>query len=141
MRGLKWILLFLVLVLVSCARPHPTPKDPEAALLARVKAYWDLRLKGGSAEERLKFERCGLDPKCREAFLQGKPKATLTYLSYQILGVEHPDEKTAMVKIKVRYRVPPILGQSFEQTGTFKDKWVLINGKWYHVIKGFSREW
>jgi len=135
------LVLFLLVFVGACAK-QPHLRDPKEALLERVKAYWDLRLKGASAEKRLPFERCGLDPKCREAFLQGGGKGGhITYYSYQILDVKFPDPKTALVKIKVRYKVPPILGISFEREGSFEDKWVLIDGKWYHVIRGFAKEW
>lgn len=135
------VLIMFLLLLVSCAPKKVEPENKEKLLLTRVKAYWDLRIKGAGPQERLPFERCGLDPKCKEAFLKGGSGNTITYYSYEILGVEYPDENTALVKIKVRYKTPPLLGFSFEQTGTFKDKWVYINGQWYHVIKGFSKEW
>ncbi len=138
----KILLLGIILgLLVSCAPKQLNPERKEALLLKRVKAYWDLRIKGASPQERLPFERCGLNPKCREAFLQGGGKNAITYYSYEILGLEYPDENTALVKIKVRYKTPPLLGFSFEQTSTFKDKWVFIDHNWYHVIKGFSKEW
>ena len=143
MKKLKLLITGLVcLFLWSCAAHQPSPASREEALFKRVKAYWDLRIKGASPQERLAFERCGLKPKCREAFLSGGGNSqSLTYYSYEILGVEYPDEKTALVKIKVRYKIPPILGRSFEQESTFKDKWEYIDGQWYHVIKGFSTEW
>ncbi len=134
-------LFFLIFMLGACAKEVRQPRSPEEQLLRRVKAYWDLRVKGAPVAERIQFERCGLDPKCREALLSGGSKNSVTYYSYEILGVRFPDEKTALVKIRVRYKIPPILGKSFERVGTFEDKWVLIDGRWYHVIKGFATEW
>jgi len=136
----KIFLMIFILVITACAK-QPGPQNSEDKLLARVKAYWDLRIKGASPKERLPFERCGLDPKCKETFLKGGGGNAISYYSYEIVGVEFPDNKTALVKIKVRYKTPPLLGRSFEREGVFHDKWVLIDGQWYHVIKGFAKEW
>ncbi|MSQ47164.1 MAG: hypothetical protein EXR78_02060 [Deltaproteobacteria bacterium] len=101
--------------------------EKSATLEERVQAYWQAREKG-KVEQAFAFEK----PGSIEQSIHQKQLATspVTFTSAVIRSIKEKDDE-AEVELQVQYLLP---GLSRPVSSSMLDKWVKIEGQWYHLL-------
>ena len=116
--GLQFAFLLIGMLASSCG-------GRTESLEERVKGYWQARIQG-QVEQAFAFEMPGSVEKV--AYLKKGLTTPITYTKSEILTMkEHDDE--AEVGLQAEYLLP---GLTRKVTSSLTEKWVKINGQWYH---------
>lgn len=122
----RFVLLFLFASLAGCATLW---MSQEERLRARVTEFWEA-LKAGDLVAMYDYEELSRNPKASlQKYVQSKGR--IYYQSYQIQSVQFLTPNEAEVTLAVEYMVPPVIQKPVKSQ--IRDKWVKINGTWYHA--------
>jgi hypothetical protein len=113
--------LSTVLMVASACSEKVTPLEE------RAQAYWEARVKG-KVEKAFTFEK----PGSIEHFTYLKKLSTshVTFTASVIQSIQEKDDE-AEVELQVHYLLP---GLSRSVSSSMLDKWVKIEGQWYHLL-------
>ena len=93
----------------------------------RIQAYWEARVKG-QVEQAFEFETPGVMEK--QDYLKKMMATNIAFTKYSIRSIrEKADE--AEVDLQVEYLLP---GLSRPVSSSLLDKWVRVEGRWYHLL-------
>lgn len=93
----------------------------------RAQAYWEARAKG-KVEQAFKFEKPGSIEQF--AYLKKLSTSPVTFTASEIRSIKEKDDE-AEVELQVQYLLP---GLSRSVSSSMLDKWVKIEGQWYHLL-------
>jgi len=98
-----------------------------ATLEERAQAYWQARAKG-KVEQAFAFEKPGSIE--QSTYLKKLVTSHVTFTSCVIQSIKEKDDE-AEVELQVQYLLP---GLSRSVSSSMLDKWVKIEGQWYHLL-------
>ncbi|NOT53068.1 MAG: hypothetical protein HOP18_00540 [Deltaproteobacteria bacterium] len=98
-----------------------------ATLEERARAYWQAREKG-KLEQAFAFEKPGSIE--QSTYLKKLATSQVTFTSCVIQSIQERDDE-AEVELQVQYLLP---GLSRSVSSSMLDKWVKIEGQWYHLL-------
>jgi len=98
-----------------------------ATLEERAQAYWQARAKG-KVEQAFAFEKPGSIE--QSTYLKKLVTSHVTFTSCVIRSIKERDDE-AEVELQVQYLLP---GLSRSVSSSMLDKWVKIEGQWYHLL-------
>jgi hypothetical protein len=101
--------------------------EKAATLEERVQAYWQAREKG-KVEQAFTFEKPGSIE--QPTYLKKLATSHVTFTSCVIQSIKEKDDE-AEVELQVHYLLP---GLSRSVSSSMLDKWVKIEGQWYHLL-------
>jgi hypothetical protein len=113
--------LSTVLMVASACTEKP------ATLEERAQAYWQARVKG-KVEQAFTFEKPGSIE--QSTYLKRLVTSHVTFTSCVIQSIKEKDDE-AEVELQVQYLLP---GLSRSVSSSMLDKWVKIEGQWYHLL-------
>lgn len=113
--------LGVVLVVASACR------EKGATLEERTQAYWEARVKG-KVEQTFKFEKPGSIEQI--AYVKKLSTSPVTLTGSTIRSIKEKGDE-AEVELQVQYLLP---GLSRSVSSSMLDKWVKIEGQWYHLL-------
>jgi hypothetical protein len=127
-------LMILSLVISSGCAPKETVKEKtdEEALRERVMAYWDYKIKG-EFDKSYEYE----DPLFRKktglvSYIRSFRPEVVKWKSVRIEKIAKEDDlATINLNVRTKVTLPQIKG--VENNSEIKDKWVRVDGIWYHV--------
>lgn len=133
------VVIFFLTILAGCvtkeARKDRTDED---ILRERIKAYWDYKVKQ-DFDKAYGYE----DPLFRKKinlvnYIKGfnTEKAGWTGASIEGLTIEGD---SAIVDMKVRIKIIVSSSGNLEQDVSLREKWVKVEGLWYHVPQKIKR--
>ena len=98
-----------------------------ATLEERAQTYWQAREKG-KVEQAFAFEKPGSIE--QSTYLKKLVTSHVTFTSCVIQSIKEKDDE-AEVELQVQYLLP---GLSRSVSSSMLDKWVKIEGQWYHLL-------
>jgi len=98
-----------------------------ATLEERAQAYWQARAKG-KVGQAFVFEKPGSIE--QSTYLKKLVTSHVTFTSCVIQSIKEKDDE-AEVELQVQYLLP---GLSRSVSSSMLDKWVKIEGQWYHLL-------
>jgi hypothetical protein len=121
-------LLFSLLFLTGCAGLL-LGGDPQQEVRQAAEKYWGARVAGDwitcyKYEDLSKLQKQSLSQYVNQ-------QGNLIYKSAVVTGVEMKGDDEAEVQVTLEYYLPAF-GTSHAFKTTFKNKWLKIDGKWYH---------
>ncbi len=123
----KLLFLFLVFILVACA-------SEEEKLRQRIEKYWSLRINGQLAEA-YKYEYPLFRKKVDlNAYISTRNNPLARYRKAKILALSFPEKDVAQVEME--FEIEILFSHAKKPLVTTikrKEKWVKVDGKWYHV--------
>ncbi len=125
--GWKEISSKILFALCSAAVLACSCHGKAAPLNERIQAYWDARVKR-QVERAFEFEMPGVMEK--QDYLKKMMATNIAFTKYSIRSIrEKADE--AEVDLQVEYLLP---GLSRPVSSSLLDKWVRVEGRWYHLL-------
>ncbi len=125
--GWKEISSKILFALCSAAVLACSCHGKAAPLNERIQAYWDARVKR-QVERAFEFETPGVMEK--QDYLTNMMATNIAFTKYSIRSIrEKADE--AEVDLQVEYLLP---GLSRPVSSSMLDKWVRVEGRWYHLL-------
>lgn len=126
-RTLLPVAAILVFLVAGCA---VLKRSPEEALSERAGAFWEARRIGDHITA-YQYEEISLNPEMNlQKYLKGR--GGIEYQDVEVKEVRLVGPTEGEVLIHMSYTVP-VAGISTPIKGDGKDRWVLINGRWYHA--------
>jgi len=136
--GSKWrlkieILFFCLIIFAGCSIKDTVKNGSgEEALRERVAMYWGHKIK-----EELDKSYVYEDPYYRNKvsmvnYIKEYNTRVVKWLSASTQSVNIKDD-TALVDVKLRVRVRPPQMKATEYDSLLQEKWVKVDGIWYHV--------
>lgn len=117
-------------LLGACAATGGGAGASEAALLERATAYW-AATRANRQVDAWAYEQISLDPRWTiEAYLK---RGGIVFNSVRVLKVRSIEGDRAVVDVEQNWNVPQLRLKN--QQAVLQDRWVLIDGKWYHAEK------
>ncbi|MEW6694986.1 MAG: hypothetical protein AB1371_08580 [Pseudomonadota bacterium] len=114
--------------LLGCATPAVESNDP-TALLERARAYWNA-IRTNDLVTAWQYEAISRDPNWSlPNYL--KRVGGIQYHEVQVRSVKAQQQDRAEVEVYQRFSVP--LARLRDQEATIVDRWVRIEGRWYHA--------
>jgi hypothetical protein len=98
-----------------------------ATLEERAQEYWQARAKG-KVEQAFAFEKPGSIEQA--TYFKKLVASHVTFTSFVIQSIKEKDDE-AEVELQVQYLLP---GLSRSVSSSMLDKWVKIDGQWYHLL-------
>lgn len=130
--------IFLLTILSGCVTKEAI-KDisDEEALRQRIMAYWNHKVKQ-EFEKSYEYE----DPLFRKKmtivkYIKGFNTARAGWSGASIEGLKIEGD-SAIVDMKVRVKIVASSSGNIEQDVALKEKWVKVDGLWYHVPQKFK---
>jgi hypothetical protein len=103
----------------------------------RVNQFWEARVKG-DFDEAYRYERISQTLKgySKQEYIKHAFSGGVTLQSFKIKDIKLIDDDTAEVYLEVVFKLNPTGGIDIKTPiqADSKDKWVKIDGQWYHVI-------
>lgn len=128
-----YIAFFFLIIFSGCSIKEATKNGPDGGeLRERVATYWQLKVKEDFVKS-YEYEA----PNYRKQtnminYLKGINTDVVKYLA-ATPGDVKLDGDSARVKVQVRVRVKPPQMKSDEYSTLLTEKWVKVDGVWYHV--------
>jgi hypothetical protein len=142
-------IVFLWAGFTGCASLHKdtSPSRESESLGQAVERYYTY-IKVRDFMQAFQYERMSLQEEIDPQYYAGRSAGSgIILYDFQILEIgeegKGQDGYTA-VKIKLITSWPQNLDMNlpdFDRELTFDDMWTKIEGKWYHVVQGLSRDW
>lgn len=127
------LLIACLVSVLSCA----TLPILSGTLEKRVNQFWEARVKG-DFDDAYRYERISQTLKgySKEEYIKHAVSSKVTIQSFKIKDIKLISDDTAEVYLEIVFKLEPIGGIDIKNpiTSNTKDKWVKIDGKWYHVI-------
>ena len=120
-------ILFALFALSTVLVVASACSEKVATLEERAQAYWEARVKG-KVEQAFTFEKPGSIEHL--AYLKKLSISHVTFTSSAIRSIKEKDDE-AEVELQVQYLLP---GLSRSVSSSMLDKWVKIEGQWYHLL-------
>lgn len=132
------ISVLLFLLCSGCASTDSLKNaNDEAVLRARVETYWAHKIRG-ELDKSYEFE----DPFYRKKvtlvrYIKSLDTSVVKWLGATVTGIDVKEDSARVeVALKVKVRLPMI--KTGEDISMITEKWVRIDGVWYHVPDGFK---
>lgn len=119
--------LFMLFALSMVLMVASACNEKLAPLEERVQAYWQAREKG-KVEQAFALEKPGSIE--QSIHLKKLVTSPITFTSVAIRSIKEKDDE-AEVELQVHYLLP---GLSRSVSSSMLDKWVKIEGQWYHLL-------
>jgi hypothetical protein len=128
-----YIVFFFLIIFSGCSIKEATKNGPDGGeLRERVAAYWQLKVEEDfmkSYEYEAPYYRKQTN---MMNYLKGINTSVVKYLTAAPADVKI-DGDSARVNVQLRVRVKPPQMKSDEYTTQLTEKWVKVDGVWYHV--------
>lgn len=128
-----WVLLMLALGWGMVSSPLVLADTVPGIKLAqgldaRVRAYWQARVAGDLITQ-YQYEQSKATGKLSlQQYVSGS--GSMSFLKARVLDVQLTDSKAAEAKVAIEARFP---GLSMLYKSVIEDRWVKIDGEWYHA--------
>jgi len=134
---LSLTIIFFLIIFSGCATKEAVKVSDEEVLKERVMAYWNLKMHeefDKSYQYELPLYRKNVT---MVSYIKGFNTRVVKWLGASIDNVKRQDD-TAMIdlNVKVKVNVPGLKDPGHDSL--IKEKWVKVEGIWYHVPEGFT---
>ncbi|MBF0565210.1 MAG: hypothetical protein HQK89_08205 [Nitrospirae bacterium] len=152
--SLEILIIFVILMSCSTAtvmkESAAAMREPSGNLEETLKAYYKCKIEK-NYEASWRFERISVngDVDARESdrkqYIENGEQGATKEANILSIGIEGAaEEGLTAVKLRIRSEWPRLPNFKFpagDRVYELNDLWDKINGKWYHVIVGMSKNW
>jgi hypothetical protein len=127
-----------LLIYTGCAKNAVKKESDEKILKTRAEAYWDYKVRR-EFDRSYEFE----DPFFRKnvsmkRYIQSIPMGRMTWTNAEVERIAVDGDK-ADIDMKVAVSIGITSKRSIDQDVKITDKWVKVDGIWYHVYEKGSK--
>lgn len=132
------IVFFSLIIISGCAKKNAIKQvSEEETLRTRVEAFWNYRKK-------LELDKCYYYeyPLLRKKislvqYIKSFNTELIQWKDFDIINITFFDSNTAEVKLNVIVQVKMPMVKKFDDETEITEKWVKVDGTWYHVSKRY----
>lgn len=135
-----FLMLLVIVFLTGCSNALLNTGTLEKV----IDAYWTARLKGDFSLA-FNYERISLYPErfSKEVYVANaiNNRNKMQMKGFKLIDIEYLDDNNAVANIEYTYTISLLGFKGMTNkpiTSIGQDKWQKIDGRWYHIISGFS---